>query len=142
MCCGYGYFDPWSHVIATLKPGDVIKLKRGFGFPAKKMNQTLTVWQAHRFSAICTNGTLLSCTDGAGVELTDEVDLNPRPNLKAIGVFLRIKARNIIRDIEDKTEPIRRAVRNIRNKIKSVADDIWYAQYRFKRALKKMWEEL
>ena len=71
MCCG-SYPDPSGYIIANLKRGDEVLVRKGFGNPPVKEDKVLVIAQIGGFSAVCTDGTRLMCGDGWGVEATGE----------------------------------------------------------------------
>lgn len=71
--CGHVFPDPSGSVIAELKTGQEIIVKKDFGFPAKSVDTTCIVARVSGFSALCADGTMLGCQDGAGVEPTEKI---------------------------------------------------------------------
>lgn len=93
MCGGHGYPDPSGSIIASLKKGQEIQVKKGFGFPAKETDTTCIIARVSGFSALCADGTLLGCQDGAGVVTTEtihaEFELSPAAQQKIAEVKAR-----------------------------------------------------
>jgi|GEM_PF-4163083 hypothetical protein len=73
MCGGYPYPHPAGHVIAQLVSGQEVKVAKGFGFPKKQEDSTCIIARVVGYSALCADGTLLGCMDGAGVTPTDVI---------------------------------------------------------------------
>lgn len=123
MCCGYrgGYPDPGGYVIASLKKGDEITLQPGFGYPKADKERTLIIYEVHQVSALCTDGTRLSCRDGSGVTATGR-SLKAKAGIKVYLVILDAFVNKSTRWFGDFVE-------NIKTKI-------WWIQYRFKKSRK------
>ncbi len=121
-CCGYGSMvDPGAYIIADLKKGDEITLKPGCGEPESDDERTLIVLKTAGYSALCTDGTLLMCSDGCGVTKTGRI-LKANASLKAILILLRITLNQI-------TNWFRSAYQEIDVKI-------WFMKQRMKYRLK------
>ena len=125
-CCGYGgYIDPGIYVIAGLKKGDEITLQKGFGYPEMTKDGIKVIYKVDGFSAICTDGTLLSCHDGNGLTKTGK-NLPAKPSSRAIVVLGKIE--------------LRRLRASLSRFISNLGGDIWYFQYRLKNKIKKIFK--
>ena len=107
MCyCQGGYPpDPGAYVIADLEVGDEIILKKGHGEPIAEEDQTLVIMEVADYSALCSNGTILKCTDGQFVTKTGR-KAKVKPNLKARRVQLAIAQLKIGRWFEESRSSI------------------------------------
>jgi hypothetical protein len=88
-----------GHVIANLKPYQIIVIEKGFGFPLATEEITAVIWKVSGMSAITMCGIVLMCNDGFGVQPTDQLDTSARPTKKARKIFLQIEVRNFSRRI-------------------------------------------
>lgn len=82
MCCG-GYPDPSGWIIAALEKGDMVSLEGGAGTPPAPTARILTIYEVNDFSALCTDGTRLSCVDGSRLVKLEQKDPHPVPSLAA-----------------------------------------------------------
>jgi len=58
--------------ISELKPGDEIIILKGEGYPAVEKETVATVWIVAGFSALCADGTTISCISISDFMLTGE----------------------------------------------------------------------
>jgi len=125
MCCGcggFGHIDPGAYAIAELNEGDEIILKKGFGHPETNMDETKIILKVDGFSAICTDGTLLSCHDGNGLTRTGR-NLPINPSFKIYVLEGKIL--------------FRRLWSSASHFASNLEDNIWYFQYRLKEKIKR-----
>jgi hypothetical protein len=120
-CMGMG--NRAGHVIAGLKPGQIIKIGKGFGFPAVAEPTTEIVWKVAGMSALTMSGISLTCNDGAGVSPTEEFDRKAKPTFNARMVWFRVQRRIAWRAVSEKWD--------------SIGSDIWLLKYRAGKAIKR-----
>lgn len=94
MCGCMGMGNMAGYVIAGLKPGQIIKIDQGFGFPAVTEPTTAIVWKVDGMSALTMSGISLNCSDGTGVSPTVDFNMEAKPTFKAQAVWLRVQIRN------------------------------------------------
>lgn len=70
MCCGgYGFVPAGADVISSLRKGDQITLAPKYGMPAVDEERTLIIAEVALYSALCTDGTRLTCHDAPGIKV-------------------------------------------------------------------------
>ncbi|HOX95842.1 MAG TPA: hypothetical protein PLI45_00455 [Candidatus Woesebacteria bacterium] len=124
MCCGGcgSFINPGAYVVAGLKKGDEIILQKDFGTPKTQRDETKIIYEISGYSALCTDGTKLSCHDGNGLTPTGK-NLPAKPSFKVYLIKIRIFFCKIWYRIED-------IIVNIKN-------TIWFANYKLKNKLRK-----
>ena len=69
-------------IIASLKPGDEVIIRKNFGIPKTKKRTKDIIANVHQFSALTARGTKLICRDAIGIEMTgqhfDDFDVSPK----------------------------------------------------------------
>lgn len=74
MCFRFGCRPDYlgGAVIASLKPGDEVTVRKGFGYPPAEEDTVEIIATAHQMSALTASGRALGCDDGYGVEATGQ----------------------------------------------------------------------
>lgn len=70
MCMGSGSPGISGGIIASLKGGDEIIVREGFGFPKAEEDTKQIIAFVQGFSALTTDGVRLNCKDGMGISPT------------------------------------------------------------------------
>lgn len=72
MCFQFGSRPDYcgGAVIASLKPGEEVIVKKGFGYPPAEEDTTEIIAVVDEMSALTASGRALRCNDGYGVEAT------------------------------------------------------------------------
>ena len=71
MCCGGIYFPTNLGLgISNLTPGDEIIILKGEGYPAVDKETVAIVWIVAGFSALCNDGTAISCLSNTDITTT------------------------------------------------------------------------
>lgn len=87
MCFHFGSLPDYcgGAIIASLKPGDEIVVKRGFGTPPAEEDTVEIIADAGGMSALTTSGRALACDDGHGIEITgqhfEEFEISPKAQM-------------------------------------------------------------
>lgn len=74
MCFHFGSLPDYcgGAIIASLKPGDEVTVKKGFGYPPAEEDVTEIVATVDKMSALTASGRALRCDNGYGVEATGQ----------------------------------------------------------------------
>lgn len=119
MCFGWSLPDPAGRIIAELKKGDEITIEAGYGFPTSDESRTLVVYNVDQFSALCTDGTRLSCRDGNGVKKTGR-NVPAKASMKVMQILLAAQMQKVVNWFEGMTDDFRFEMFLLKRRLKNL----------------------
>jgi len=110
--------NPYGQVIAGLKPGQIIIIAQGYGFPKTENPTSAVIWMVDGMSALTTDGIGLSCHDGQGVTPAEAFDLAATPTWAARKVWYKAKFRSWWRTVTEARDNLQLSIWSTKYKIK------------------------